>query len=221
VRRTLAIAFASLTLACSGGTQQEGGATMEDDVVVLQTILGTDPARTILHDVDEAVRAERPVMAAELIQQAALPAVQRHVEEFQHARLGTPDGRRLRDRAVRLHRARRDALERYARALARGIGSEDEELLAGLDAYGDAERDILRLHDDLDAIRPVAPAAIERARQEREAALGGLPPIQRDEGSAAPSDDDALERPPTGPDPRAGEPAPALPEAAEAEAEGE
>lgn len=204
-------ALSSLALACSGSSSGErAGATVEDDAIVLQTILGTDPARTILHDVDEAIRAERPVMAAELIQQAALPAVRRHIEEFQHARVATQEGRRLRDRAIRLHRARRDALERYANALARGIGTEDEELLAGLDAYGDAEREILRLHDDLDAIRPISPEAIERAREARETTLGGLPPIRRGEPPEA--DDAPGELPGPGPDDSAGEPAEPLPE---------
>jgi len=219
VKGAVAVAIASLVVACSGSGQDSSAPTIEADAIALQTILGADPARSILHDVDEAVRAERPVMAAELIEQAALPAVERHVQELLRAQVTTQDGRRLRDRAVRLHRARRTALERYGRALARGIGTEDEELLSALDAYGDAEREILQLHDDLDAIRPVAPDAIERAREEREAALGGLPPIQRGGDETGPSDDDRIERPAGGPDPLVGEPAPPLPEGAEAEDE--
>jgi hypothetical protein len=195
-------------VACSGGSSESAAeATVQGDVMVLQEILGTDPARVILGEVDHAVDSDRPVMAADLIDDAALPAVGRQIERLEEAEVGTTDGRRLRTRAVRLYRARATALETYRDALARGAGTEDMTLLDAIRAYGDAEAEITTLHDELARIRPLAPGALEHA--DREAALGGLPPIGRE---TATEDPDQAPEVIGAPDPRAGEPTEPLPE---------
>jgi hypothetical protein len=193
---------------CSGEGAGSSAGSIEADVIVLQEILGSDPARTVLGEVEQAVDDERPVLAASLIDEAALPRTRDQIERLEGAPAGTPEGRDLRTRAVRVHRARASALELYRDALQRGIGTEDMQLMDALRAYREAETDILALHAALEEIRPLAPEVEERQRRE-EAALGGLPPIRRDEASR--HDDEALDPPPERDD-TAGEPREPLPE---------
>ncbi|AKF07150.1 hypothetical protein [Sandaracinus amylolyticus] len=207
MRVVFLVALASIAVACSGGGESGPSASVQADAAALQELLGSDPSRTVLREVEDAVDGERPVMAAEMIESAAAPAVRRQIERLQHASVSTQEGRRLRTRAVRVHRERLNALERYGQLLARGIGTEDTELLDAMHAYADAELAIVALHDDLAAIRPLAAGADD----ERDARLGGLPPLRRDEepvdeGEASPT------LPPEGPAPSAGEPAEPLPE---------
>lgn len=200
------LAIAAFAIACSG-SDAGAGASIEGDAIVLQEILGSDPARTVLREIEQAVDTERPVMAAEMIEHSGLPAVRRQIERLQQAAVATRDGRALRTRAVRIHRARAAALEGYRDALARGIGTEDESLLAAMRAYAEAELQIVQLYEDLEVIRPLDPAASGQA--EREARLGGLPPIRRaGEGDDAP----APSPPRDATDLSAGEPQEPLPE---------
>lgn len=201
-----------LASACSGGDASGPSPSVEADVEQLQEVLGSDPSRAVLREIEDAVDSERPVMAAEMIEQAGVPSVRRQIERLQAAGVTTQEGRRLRTRAVRVHRARLSALESYGQLLARGIGTEDTELLEAMHTYADAELEIVALYDDLAGIRPLAPEATERT--DREAALGGLPALRRaaerraDEAAA----DDAPPLPEEGPDPSTGEPAEPLPE---------
>lgn len=203
---------ALLVLAC--GSSDEGAAavgSLVSDALALQEILGTDRSRAVLREVDEAVAAERPVLAATLIEEAAIPEVRRQAERLASAPVATHEGRRLRARAVRIHRSLVRGLELYRDALARGSGVEDMTLLEALEARREAEVDLIRLHDELAQIRPLAPDAIERARAGREVLLGGLPPHRR-EGTAENEPRDEDPPPVGGLDPALGEPQEPLPE---------
>lgn len=192
--------------ACSGGAQEPVvTASQQADAARLQELLGSDPARVVLQEIEQAVDSERPVMASEMIEQGGLPAVRRQIERLQAVEMTTQEGRGLRTRAVRIHRARVAALESYRDALARGIGTEDEELLTAMRAYAEAELEIVSLYDDLAAIRPLAPSEEGADRGSR---LEGL--RRPGEGAA-----EGAEPPPTPdemPDPSAGEPREPLPE---------
>ncbi|MDQ3035956.1 MAG: hypothetical protein M3Y87_26365 [Myxococcota bacterium] len=191
---------------CSGDGGAEGVASLERDALALQEVLATDPARAVLREIEQAVDTERPVMAAEMIDRGGLPAVHRQIERFQQATMTTREGRALRTRAVRIHRARAAALELYRDALARGIGTEDESLLVAMRSYAEAEIDIVQLYDDLAVIRPLDPET--PGRVDREVRLGGLPPIRR-EGEP---DEAPTRAEPDVTDLRAGEPQEPLPE---------
>lgn len=205
-----ALSIAACWTGCSGGSAS--GGSPESDAARLQEILGSDPSNAVLDEIEEAVDSERPVMAAEMIERAGIPAVRRQIERLEGAAVTTQEGRRLRTRAVRVHRARLHALEAYRDALARGIGTEDEDLLDAMRAYAEAEMDIASLADDLARIRPLAAGAGARAA-DREATLGGLPPLRRGGGEGAVGEEGAPpELPPEGPDPRLGEPQEPLPE---------
>jgi hypothetical protein len=208
----LAVAgLAAAGLACGGSEGVGANASLEGDVSVLQQILGDDRARAVLREVDEAVRDERPVMAASLID-VAIPQVERQAERFERAPVQTPEGRRLRMRAVRVHRALVRALALYRDALARGIGVEDETLLDALEAMREAELDRLRLYDELVRIRPLSSDAVERANQAREITLGGLPPLGREGSESEEPEGDPPAAPGHEPDPALGEPQEPLPE---------
>jgi hypothetical protein len=186
----IAMIFIIGVTACSGN-EGTGVVSAEGDATRLQELLGSDPARTLLQEIEQAVDSERPVMAADMIEQAALPAIRRQIQRLEEASITTQEGRRLRTRAVRIHRERADVLARYGRALARGIGTEDDELLDAMRAYAAAELELVSLYRELEQLHPLRPERGDSAD---------------DNGS---SDDGAS----LGPvEPRAGEPQEPLPE---------
>lgn len=144
----------ALAPACSSGDSARVGAP-EVDAARLQELLGSDPARALLSEIERAVDSERPVMAAEMIEQAGVPAIRRQIARLEDAPMATREGRRLRTRAVRIHRARADVLARYGAALARGIDTEDEELLDAMRAYAMAELEIASLYRELEQLHPL------------------------------------------------------------------
>lgn len=134
------------------GEEAPPAAVAEDvqaDVRVLLDAVLQDVARLPLQEVDEAIRDERPVLAADLIEQGAKPATERQIERLRALPLTSAEGRRLRARAVRLFRARLDALEHLRVALARGIGQEDGQLLDAMHADAEAQIAIVALEDEL------------------------------------------------------------------------
>ncbi len=157
MKTILAMGLALLMGACSSANDTAGGASAESDAMRLQELLGSDPARTLLQEIERAVDSERPVMASEMIEQAGLPAIRRQIERLEEAPMSTQEGRRLRTRAVRIHRERAEVLARYSRALARGIGSEDDELLDAMRAYAGVELELVSLYRELEQLHPLRP----------------------------------------------------------------
>lgn len=203
----VAILSLTITLACSSGESVSVGSP-ELDAAQLQELLGSDPARALLQEIERAVDSERPVMAAEMIEQAGVPAIRRQIERLEDAPVMTREGRRLRTRAVRLHRARADVLARYGAALARGIGTEDEELLDAMRAYAMAELELASLYRELEQLHPLRPEQGEAHEAARLGSLSSIRPSGDPEESASPEDVDSPDRA----DLRAGEPQEPLPE---------
>ncbi len=140
----------SLLVACSGPSERAAPAEdVSADLRVILTTMIEDPARSPLEEVDEAFRDERPVLAADLIEQGAKPATERQLRALRALSLTSAEGRRLRARAVRLYQARFDALELLRGALSRGIGQEDEHLVAAMHADARAQIALVELEDEL------------------------------------------------------------------------
>lgn len=127
---------------------------LEADVRALANQLLEDPARLPLEEVDEAIRDERPVLAADLIAQGARPGTERQIELLRALRMTSAEGRRFRSRAVRLHRQRLEALAALGAALSRGIGQEDEQLVEAMHADAEVQVGIVSLQAELARVVP-------------------------------------------------------------------
>ena len=202
IARALAasIALASCLLtACECEHETQAPLSERQDVATLQAALTEDPAQLVLDEVDDAVARQRPVIAADLIEDAAIPAVRRHIRMLQDLDLHTREGQTLRTRATRLMRERVTALEHWRDALARGIGHEDERLLDALHENAEAERAIAAFHTELASIRPLETgvgAPIDHA-----SVLEGLPSLQPPPSEAPVETDTPAEPDPHGADP--------------------
>jgi hypothetical protein len=188
-----------ITLACSGNEQAP--ADERADVERLQAALTEDPAQLVLDEVDEAVDHDRPVIAADLLDDAAIPAVRRHITTVQGLEMHTSAGQSYRSRAARLLRARLHALELWRDALSRGVGFEDDQLLEALHATGEAEHDIAAFHAELATIRPLDTAGAPSS-EVREQVAEDLPALAPPSSGAG--DDTTTE--PAAPDPTAADP---------------
>jgi hypothetical protein len=187
--------FSALGLGCSGGAEDAAAAaSAEADARVIAEIVGTDPGPAVLDDVADAIDTDRPVMAADLLDEVGLPAMRRQVTRLEDAPMATSEGRTLRARTVRLYRARVTAYETYQRLLMRGVMAEEgEELLDALDAVSENERDLLALQRELAELAPI----VHADEPDEEAALGGLPPVHRE---TPPPDDETPGDEPEGPE---------------------
>ena len=200
MRRSILAVGALLALACSGSSGPPVAPAAErNDVEHLQNALTEDPAQLVLEEIDQAIATDRPVMAADLIETSAIPAVRRHIDTVRVLHMDTTAGRNLRMRAVRLLRHRLTALEHWRDALGRGIGHEDEALVDAIHDNAVAEHELFELHQELAIIRPLRTAPTPAASEDPMEAPPDLMPPR------PPSDDDP-EPPPPEPDPHAGDP---------------
>jgi hypothetical protein len=199
VRIALACTVVLLLAACECEHVEAVPAGERDDVERLQAALTEDPAQLVLDEVDDAVARQRPVIAADLLEEAAIPAVRRHIEALQALQLGSSQGNTLRTRAIRLMRNRATALGHWHDALARGIGHDDEVLLDALHETAEAERAIGELLAELATIRPLETG---EGVADREGALEGLPPLE----PPTSGDGDDTVTPPSEPDPHGADP---------------
>lgn len=199
--RLVSVCLAALVLAaCECDHSEPVPQSERDDVALLQAALTEDPAQMVLDEVDDAVARQRPVIAADLLDDAAIPAVRRHIQTILHLDLQTREGNTFKTQALRLLRARLTSLEHWRDALARGIGHEDDQLIDALHETGTAERDIAAFHSELAEIRPLETGGVTEDRSE---ALEGLPPLQEPPASGAGDD---TETPPSEPDPHGADP---------------
>ncbi len=190
----------ALAVGCSGfGGPPIAPVDERNDVEHLQNAMTEDPAQMVLEEIDQAIASDRPVMAADLIDHAAIPAVRRHIDSVQAVAMATSSGRNLRSRAVRLLRHRLAALEHWRDALARGVGHEDEALVAAIHENAVAEHELFELHRELAIIRPLETGPAPEAHP---SPMEGSPAIAL---PTPPSDDDP-QSPDPEPDPHAADP---------------
>lgn len=201
VRAHLGAAFLSALLLGCGASDSTAHESVESDVRAIAAVLARDPARLPLSEVDEAIRDDRPVLAADLIARTAIPATERLIEQLAALEPTSSEGRRLRNRAVRAHRDRIEALRSLEGALARGVGQEDERLLDAMRADARAQMAIVALEDELNRL---VPHVLERAPLEERSAF---PPPSPPTRERVLEDEPTPERPEE-PNPGAAEPIP-------------
>lgn len=173
-------------VACGDGEAETAAAVAAvADARAIAEVIAVDPAADVLEDVSDAIDTDRPVLAADLLDEVGLPAMRRAVTNLEAVAVTSADGRTIRARAVRLYRARVSAYEDYQRLLMRGL-VDDESLLDALDAVSENERELLALQRELRTLAPSA--AAEPPPADEAEPLAGLPPVAR--GGAAPPDDE-------------------------------
>ena len=128
--------------------------TVDDDVEAIRRVLADDPAEGAIREA-ERVSRDRPVMAARMMREGAIPAATRQQRALEELDVETVAGRRLLRQAVDANRARVEALQGLAETLARGV-DEDLELVEALSAHRHAAEAIVAVHDALDAASPMA-----------------------------------------------------------------
>jgi hypothetical protein len=153
-----AAALILVALGCGDDAAPEGTEVtpaLQRDAHAIQDLIATDPAQGVLAEIDAEVEDERPIRASQMIQQAALPAARRQLDRSGDLEPGTPEGRELLRRTSDAYRRRIAALDRYQKALSRGV-VEDLELVEAMRDQRLVEEELLRIHDDLAKIRPLA-----------------------------------------------------------------
>lgn len=206
IRGALLASCLTLVGACSG-VSSEGGDPVVDGRR-LQEVLLADRTEGVLREADEAVREERPVTASDLIG-TAIGSTETVIANIREVPAESPEGRRLRERALRVYRERVVALTRYRDTLARGVMVDDESLYEALHEYRVAEGHMSELFDSLSELlgTRVVP---DDAPSADEPQLGGLPSISADglTPSALRDPETTLGEPPSGPpdDPARGDP---------------
>lgn len=156
-----------LLLAACGSRRDEPPPTppeLREDVGQLQRALTADLELLALEEVDEALAADLPVRAGDLLEAGALPAARRHAEQIRALELRTARGRELRDEAASLLDARAEALAEYRELLRRGL-VEDVALLRSIQAQREAEEAIDAFLGRLEELRPLQAAPTKRRRR--------------------------------------------------------
>jgi len=140
--------------ACKTGPTPEEQRAIEGDVRALQDAMGADATPNSLAEVDRAVAEDKPVLAATLLANGAIPAARQQVSAIEAITVQSDRGAKLRTEALRVYRRREAALEVYRRALERGV-VEDESLVHALHAQRTAEEALVALDRKLEKIRPL------------------------------------------------------------------
>ncbi len=152
--------------ACGGDGEQVPRTPPElrEDVEQLQRTMTADLELLALEEVDEALAADLPVRAGDLLEAGALPAARRHADHIRALELRTDRGRALRDEAARLLDARAEALANYRELLRRGL-VEDVALLRSIQTQRQAEEAIDTFLAHLEALRPLQAPSERRRRR--------------------------------------------------------
>ena len=161
------LAPALVVVLCACGGNRDGAAEvspeLREDVRRLQEALSEDLELVALQEVDEALAADLPVRAGDLLEAGAIPAARRHAAEVRRLSLRTGRGRALRDEAAGLLDARAAALLEYRELLRRGL-VEDVALLRSIQKQREAEEAIDAFLGRLEELRPLAPGPARSRR---------------------------------------------------------
>lgn len=138
-------------------------ARVRADARALQVVLANDRTVAILEEVDRAVDDRLPVRGAELLDRAALPSARALRAQLEQADIATPEGERIRSKAVGVATRRVRSLEQWRDALSRGT-VEDMQLVDAMRAQRAVERELVALDDELAKQRPLGPSGRRGAR---------------------------------------------------------
>ena len=154
-RAALLVALAACSVGCSEEPEGPSPAVIED-IDRLRLTMIEDPAQQVLAEVDR-VADDRPVLASQLLRTGGIPAARRQVAAVERVRVDTEIGRRTQRELRAAYDARLSALQDYERVLA-AAASDDEALLHALHAMSEADRQLLAVHDAMEALSPTGPA---------------------------------------------------------------
>lgn len=162
-------------LACGEEAAETPVVDVAADARALAAVIDDDQCGPAIDDAMHAMDTDRPVMAAEILGESAVPAARQMLSRIELLRPTTSDGRTLRTRGLQAGRARVAALEHLRDALARGP-VEDDVLLDAIHESAEAERDLQLLRTELAVHAPLP----ERAEVPGAAPIHTTDP--RDEG---------------------------------------
>lgn len=148
----LAASCAEESAAARGGDEPAAAA----DAARVTRAIADDPAREALAEVDAAIDDDLPARAAELLEQAAIPAARDAVARARALETLTDEGARLRLALVSALEARAEALEKEAAALSRGM-VEDLALVDALRAERRAEERMVAVSESARKIEAADP----------------------------------------------------------------
>ena len=137
------LAFSACTCG-SGATDPQTAAEPIDDVEAIRRVLSEDPAEGAIREA-ERVSRDRPVLAARMMNEGAIPAAQRQLAALEVVEVETVIGRRLLRQAIDANRSRVDALTVLAATLARGV-EEDLTFVEVLSAHRKAAEELVAVH---------------------------------------------------------------------------
>ncbi len=136
----LSVILLTLGVAC-GCNRKNDSAKERAERHSIIAVIDRDQAYRSLREADEFVLDKRPILAAELLIAAAIPATNRVADDLDRLSLETGAGRTARARLAACYRARSRALAGYAQVLSRG-NVEDLILVRALDAQRRADQDL-------------------------------------------------------------------------------
>ncbi|MGE0791554.1 MAG: hypothetical protein AB7S26_38115 [Sandaracinaceae bacterium] len=151
--RELTVALAFVLVGCG---EDGPPPDLRADVMQLFTLFDADPAPAVLEEVDR-IADDRPVHAAEILEERGIPAAEEQLDTLEHAELTTSRGRTYGRRATRAYRDRVRALERYQAALALGASADPTPLLDAIRARREAEVALADLVHEMAEIAPRQP----------------------------------------------------------------
>lgn len=154
-RSVLLVVLAGGLVGCSGEPEGPSPAVIED-VDRLRLVMIEDPAQQVLAEVDR-VADDRPVLGAQMLRTGGIPAARRQVAAVERVRVDTEIGQRTQRELRAAYDARLSALQDYEQVLA-AAASDDEALLHALHAMSEADRQLLAVHDAMEALSPTGPA---------------------------------------------------------------
>lgn len=175
--RSSRFAFPVVLLIVSACGEEGPPPSLVADLGMLHAIVDQDPAVEALEIVDRVVDDERPVHAAQVLRETAIPAAQSQVEIVEAANLRTEEGRRFARRLAVAYRARVSALDTYRSVLEGGVSADPMETLDAIRGRREAEQQLLRVIEAMVRVAPPAPSppAADREEVEGEAPLEGPP----------------------------------------------
>lgn len=149
LRRPIALVAVSLLIGCESGPPPE----LRDEVALLRQILEDDPAASSI-DEAERIANERPVHAAELLEETAIPAARRQAARAREVEVASEEGRAYARRLAEAYAKRVRGLEQWQGYL-EDAATDDAALLTSITTLREASVELVQLDRDMDSVAPI------------------------------------------------------------------
>ena len=148
-RLACALVAVALLIGCEEGPPPELG----DEVATLRQIMEDDPAEASIEEA-ERVATERPVHAAALLEETAIPAARRQAARAREAEVASAEGRAYGRRLAEAYAKRVRGLEQWQGYL-EDAATDDDALLASITTLREASVELVELDRDMDSVAPL------------------------------------------------------------------